>query len=50
MSNELTNQQVDQANAAQLARAMADTKAFHALQDGKDLLEALAELPDTRPE
>jgi hypothetical protein len=45
----MTDAETDQANAAQAARALADTKSFWNTQDGKGLdLEALAELPDTR--
>jgi hypothetical protein len=52
MSNEpLTDEQVDQANAAQLARALGDTKQIWDALDGKGLdLEGLAALPDPRSE
>jgi hypothetical protein len=50
MANELTDEQTDQANAAQAARALADTKSFWDTQDGTGGLdlEALASLPDPR--
>jgi hypothetical protein len=43
--------ETDKLNEAQLHRALADTQAFHDMQDGKGLdLETLAALPDLRPE
>jgi hypothetical protein len=51
MINEpLSDEEADRANAAQLARAIADTKALWSVLDGKDPLEAWGALPDTRTE
>jgi hypothetical protein len=48
MSKPRSDEETDKLNVEQLNRALADTKSFHALQDGKDPLEAWGALLDVR--